>query len=450
MDHRGRTTILNVLQTVFPNGTQAIDPRLIEELLSEGEALPQITSSDVAQTTDQPSEFDSPWRLTPVLPYDVFAFCAYMIQQMGLMGYFEPDPTASPRFGKPATGRPSPLMVVINEAERKRCVEASLQWRKTSSPPQLLHSLWALVFSRRRQQIKMGSVQKWHRDTVGQEGQPAEREAPPWWKALFQMLIIADEACDRIGHVYSTDDASGANQFQRWASIRVKRSRLTETVVSGGAVPNMVRANRHVATFAGAADSSVVCVQPKGRVTQVGCTLRSISRNLAITGPEGTVRCSWQQVQGEPKADAGESLDILLVPLPYHLRALDFAKVRENQGDGARWGNFGVSQTWLDGGSDEICEIVRSLIGTALNDVGSINAVVFPEYALSFDLFRKLMDVVYDATEGTVEFMIAGSSGNCDGDETNCVLTAIWEKSMTAATGSDRPRARLVSQRKHH
>ena len=108
------------------------------------------------------------------------------------------------------------------------------------------------------------------------------------------------------------------------------------------------------------------------------------------------------------------------------------------------------SQDWLKE-KNNILDMVRDLIREAQKDVATINAVVFPEYALTFDLFTQLMNVVYVETKGTIEFMIAGASDNCDDEKCNCVLTAIWEDKLAdVVEKNNQNRVRIVSQKKHH
>jgi len=423
---RRGTTVGQILQTVFPFGTQALDSSTL------GELAPDTPQGE--------------WQAIPFLPYDVFAFSAYIIEISGLMGFFEPNASTLPTFGANDS-----LKVVLTKSTRQQCLRASESWRKDGKPNDYTISLWQTVHEAYDYPIRIKEYQRLHRNNM--EGNPERPPAmaPAWWSAVFELLIIADEACDGIGHFYSGVSNTSATVFEEMASVRIRKSRATEEIVQTGTY-DMVRARYQVATLAAAADRSVVCVQPKGRVAEVGCTLRNLSRNLSITGPVGSVRCSWQQLAGEPRGKSGESLDILLVPIPFELNALSF-KAAPESGKADRWGNFTVNQSWIatEEQQDELRERVKALIQEAKKDVATINAVVFPEYALTYELFTKLMDDVFDATDGEIEFMIAGSSSNCEGDECNCVLTALWEDKLAEMPGEEHSkRIRLVSQKKHH
>lgn len=425
-----------ILQTVFPAGTQALDGQSLGELAEEGAT--------------------GAWETIPVFPYDVFAFCAHLIQVTGLMGYFEPNPEAEALFGMTSpkdgtTPRVEPLKVVLSKEQREQCKAASIEWRDNGSPGHYPISLWKVIHNASDYVIRIKDYQRVHYEAMKGDPTGPKRPAPVWWNAVFELLIIADEACDGIGHFYSGKDADNPTAFEELASIRIRKSRATEEVVKRGDY-DMVRARYQVSTLASAADRAVVCVQPKGRVAEVGCTLRNLSRNLSITGPVGAVRCSWQQLAGAPRGKTGESLDILLVPLPHELSALSFRPDTGSE-DASRWGNFTVSQDWANNpdACERVRQMVKDLIKEAKKDVSTINAVIFPEYALTFDLFSKLMSDVYEATNGSIEFMISGSSDNCEDEHCNCVLTALWEDKLADMAGEDHEnRIRLVSQKKHH
>jgi len=377
----------------------------------------------------------------------VFAFAAYLIEITGLIGYFEPNPKASNKFGPDEL-----LKVVLNRRKRKKCAVSSKYWRQNGKPDRYTMGLWKVIHVSASQPIKLNEYLQHHADSMIKDPTPVP--APGWWDAVFQLLIISDEACAGIGHFYSGKSDADATDFEEIASVRIRKSRASEASNKRTKIGNydMVSAKRQIATLAAAADRTVVCVQPKGRVSEVGCTLRNLSRNLSITGPTGSVRCSWQQLAGEPRGKTGESLDILLIPLPYDLNAISF-KGSSNAKKADRWANFSIEQSWIDTPEkrENLREMVKSLIREALQDVASINAVIFPEYALDYELFTILMDDVYTETHGAIEFMIAGSSSNCEKEDCNCVLTALWEDKMADMPGEAHgSRIRLISQKKHH
>ncbi|MEM7462141.1 MAG: hypothetical protein AAF362_05620 [Pseudomonadota bacterium] len=476
------TSVGHVLQTVFPKGTTHINAEVARMLNAQE---PQETQE--SPEPQEPQNTDA-WETLPVFPFDVFAFCAYFIQITGLMGFFEPDP--DPDRLKSEEKIPE-LRVVLTEDDRKQCKISSKYWYENGKADDDTRNLWRLISDSRNLTIRIRDYQRAYKDPNN-----TLQSTPKWWTAIFKLLIIADEACAGVGHHYSGDGKAGQKNLgddeagqkgsggdevgQRnsaddevggkksdgeskytyldMMTVRTREGRngeAREEKLTGQAL--MVKAQKQFSTLAAAADRGVVCVQPKCRVSEVGCTLRNLSRNLAITGPVGAVRCSWQQLAGKPHAQESDSLNVLLIPMPYSLDSKSFEPLKK-PAEGSKWGNFQVRQDWLNRiHKQRLYSFIEGLIANALQDVSQINAVVFPEFALEYALFEELMGIVYEATDGTIEFMISGSSINCDDEESNCVLTAIWESQMIDEDkGTSRKvdpeyrRVRVISQRKHH
>ena len=214
-------TIGQILQTVFPAGTQALnDQSLIE----------------IAKTNATGA-----WQTIPVFPYDVFAFCAHLIQITGLMGYFEPNPRASDQFGVSKAGVVEPLKVVLSKDKREKCKDSSKAWRKGGKPDSYAISLWKVVHDASDSFIRIKEYQKVHADAMMSDPKDPMRPAPAWWQAVFELLIIADEACDGIGHYFTGLKETGKTVFEELASIRIRKSRATEDPITSGSY-RMVRA----------------------------------------------------------------------------------------------------------------------------------------------------------------------------------------------------------------
>lgn len=97
----------------------------------------------------------------------------------------------------------------------------------------------------------------------------------------------------------------------------------------------------------------MVCVRPKSRTPTVGCTLRSLSHNLALLPPRGQVRVRWvEPIVREVEATGDNSLSLLLMPLPLPFRVADevFRPVGEHSEGG--WGWFDADQIWLPQDND--------------------------------------------------------------------------------------------------
>ncbi len=436
------TTVEDILKLVFPLGTRIVTSATA---LSKGER----TQKEI-----------------PALAADIFAFCGYLIQLNGLMGYFEPNPRHTEKFKSDEM-----LKVVLTVADRKKCQTASEKWRSDTSeypePPEYAKDLWASIYDSRKECIRIRLHQKKH------VNQGATESAPEWWNALFRLLIIADEACDGIGHFYQQPgDKSGVSDGQNGVpDLALYRSRLhhIRKHENEGAAGGWVIAEKSVSTLCLLADRHVVCVQPKGRVAQVGCSIRNLSRNLALTGPVGSVRCNWQQLSGNPITPIlRDALNILLVPSPHRLRAKAF-KPKDVGG----WGLFDIDQHWINPGFrrisadeeiptgeiwDEYMCHIHTLIDAAKDDCRVIDAIVFPELSLTYGIFHKLFRslTAHSGRLPELKFMIAGTKGNCESPKGNHVMTAINEKklveslhSLTSDDESDE-KIRVFSQRKHH
>ena len=196
-------------------------------------------------------------------------------------------------------------------------------------------------------------------------------------------------------------------------------------------------------------DTDVACVLPKSRVAQVGCTLRSLSANLALLPPRASVRCQWAEPVAQLRDDDRSTLDILLIPAPFEINGVDFEERPSRSGSTGKrpWGNFSLHQSWLREAS-QLEETTRKLIEAAQKQTRSLNAIMFPEYALDWDSFDRICKAAWKA-EPALEFIIAGSSRNCEGHEGNHVLTALRHDSSTSSATS-RPWISAVSRRKHH
>lgn len=392
-------TIGELLEVVFPMGTNPQDKNASAE--------------------------EDPWAAAPIYAADLFAFCAYLINHIGGMGYF--DPAAKKTVNPTGKGE---LEIALTEAQRNACCTAATEWKESGSTPDLVHEMWGRIND------------SWNEVASVHLYRTAAPKYPLWWEAAFSLLIVADEACEGVGHYVF--DAEGSleerstrclpDTFQnrtidaKYAMYRLGNSERWEH--KQGQAP---RARKNYVSMGVMANAAVISVQPKGRVTSVGSSLRNMSRNLAAVGPVGAVRCNWQQSASPCQTKDGEVLNILLIPSPYEIKGRNFRSKGNDR--------FEIDQTWLTN-EDQFCSDIRSLVSKAILE-GPIHGIIFPEYSLNYKIFDNLRDKLFDSTESTLKFMIAGSSSNCEGDKGNFVLTAIWEGDRL------KDRVRFFSQRKH-
>lgn len=432
-------TLGDVVRMIFPRGTR---PPL----------------GIVPVKTEQAAPW-AEWELAPLTAADNFAFAAYTINLVGLMGYFDPHPEA-----KAANANNTP-MIVLSEDDRKACDEASALWLQTGLEqnktflPAALHQAWKEIMDHRTTAIRLA--------TVYDEAQPVPirkpHPAPTWWTALFKIVRIADEASEGLGyeivpHDVPVEDLKLPFDAHLW-EFRINEKPPGQTS-KGDPVPR-----RELASIAYAANRQIVSVQPKGRVAQVGCSVRNLSRNLALVGPSGNVRCFWHPLpdRADPN-QRGKPLNVLIVPLPLQLFAKDFQPVNQ-QVDRAEhprsWANFRIVQNWLpanDVETERFIAGVLDLILRAKEDSGIVDALVFPEFAMTFTLFERLMKAVtkHRALNSEIKFVISGSSNNCSKEAANVVLCAVNDQALCERreqdAGSNGPLSSytMSSQGKHH
>ena len=93
------------------------------------------------------------------------------------------------------------------------------------------------------------------------------------------------------------------------------------------------------------------------------------------------------------------TMNILLLPLPYSLRATTFrdASIEDVKGLEedivAQFGYFDVDQHWLTekpGRPAEMVAFVIALIETAQQQAGQVHGLIFPELALDYPTFYLL------------------------------------------------------------
>lgn len=432
-----KRTLGQVIKTVFPEGTES--PFNVRD-----------TQISTGGQTDKPQP-DEPfrWQMPPTLPFDMFAVCSHIVEISGLMGFFEPNDEYPTEF------IPSEqLRISISNSDKAACDQAARDWLDTSRGfPPLVSKLWRELLDYWSHPVIANEYQGFHKR--GNKTAPS----PRWWSAVFRLLRIADEACSNIGHVLFGQSTLAPFTHQ-FAESRFRTVRAGDSPLAQGS-SKFMKMGKGVFTYASIADTTVVTVQPKVRVARLGVTLRNISRNLAITGSSGQVSCGWQQLSGPPKAEEDAGLDIVIIPMPYEIPARLFkpkSKVTHGApttGESHNWGSFEIQQEWLPSTEEEKANFlsdIEKLIKQAKNDVTTINGVIFPEFSLNYDIFLLVAEHIAKV-EPEVEFLIAGTSSNCDNENCNSVMTAIWERSVVdhgSQSNSSETANRITSQKKHH
>ncbi|MGL4092055.1 hypothetical protein [Agrobacterium cavarae] len=311
-------------------------------------------------------------------------------------------------------------------------------WSTEQSTPDIVLSLWKTLVKARKQPLRaslnarQGSV------------------SPAWWEAAVKLILIADEACVGLGARASAEhpDRWMIDNFEIFAAAPFSGKELPGTAA--------YRAERQRASFGVFSDPDVGCVQPKSRISSLGCNLRNLTRHAAYIPHVGSVRCHWQQPIVQTLGEQADDLDILIVPLPFEMRdewITQDANCTPEPTKRPRWGNFEITQGWLED-EDALIELILVEFRKAMSALkereasGALNGVVFPEYALTEPLFNKICGLMKKEEPG-LEFAISGSSSNCEGETGNFVLTAMWPVNTASSEPAD-DRFLLTSRRKHH
>ena len=340
---------------------------------------------------DAPRRSD-PFLTTPILPADIFAFAAFVLDGSGAYHHIAPETGAS------GPGR----QIVIDYKFRTRAVRTGKTWRETHvapgrlpTPPLRVRKLWK-------------DLGEFRSEAVFSSLAPDD-PCPAWWTIVIELMMIADEACQELG--FDPDNIFFAP---------IAEAFLAEDVVSGREFRRVQSAPTTLST----ADPNVLCVMAKSRTPSVGCTLRSLSHHLALLPGQGAARARWVTSPFPLPETKADTLGLLLVPLPYKIDHSAFVAKGDHKG---RWGWFDVDQQWLPAGTNyegrkDFIDFILSLVRAARRKGSRVDGVVLPELALDYPLFRRLARAL--ANDAGVDFLIAGLSDTRDKRKGNFVAIA--------------------------
>lgn len=217
---------------------------------------------------------------------------------------------------------------------------------------------------------------------------------PPWWSAAVRLLIVADDACAGLG----------------FHSAEQTMIQIAHDIVVGGSgsvTPVETLCSKLV-------NGDMVTVLPKTKTSQVGCTMRALTHNLAALPPRGQVSARWLLARDKPVAafsgdGPAEFLNLLLVPFPYRIPSRCF----EANGEG---NTFTTKQHWLhrdseaQWGAESLAKFVNALCRVCKSGGVPIHGVVFPEYSLDWRTYDTISTGLLGAFPDDIEFVIAGVS----------------------------------------
>ncbi len=359
------STLRSVMQSVFPAGY--IDHAVY---LAQLKAMKRGEKPLLAKVTD----FSTP----PASAVDLFALTGHLLLKSG----------AYHHVGPLVDGTDPSAMMVVTRSVRTKVVQIGEAWRGDADkilppPPEELIVLWRRL------------IDNLDKTLFTSPGKTVE--AKDWWRSAIELFCIADEAARDIGF-YASDKSAQAEYIE--APIRLRQA--SGSIGARGPIT------------LSSADPDQLCVLPKSRTPKVGCTIRSLSHNLALLPPRGLASAHWSLT---PKRQAPEKdgdpapFNLLVIPIPFDIRADAFSGVPSQDGT---WGWFDVKPHWCPStpaegriaGFDAFFHFVSAILDEAAADTGEIHALIFPEVALSYGVFRELCMRLKDRTG--FELLISG------------------------------------------
>ncbi len=379
----------------------------------------------------------------PLLPFDVFAIASHLLELSGAYHHIVPkldgpDGSGTVSFLSLDHRKGAKRRLEISPRSINTCRAIAAIWReditgsKTEEIETNLHNRivklrgltrrWTLLFG------KFGNAPIFAKTD--------EQESPPkWWALAHQLLMIADEAAVGVG--FESLDEVKMLWFERHAqSLIFDKLSFDDVEIDD----DYFEASQYYRTSLSVADHNIVCVQPKGRTTPVGCTMRSLSHHLALLPPQGVARADWYPPQPDAILTDEEELNMLLIPLPFWIPDGAFKGVSTKSTPTHNWGFFHVEQTWLARGCDPIghTALLASLTNFILDltlkakkshHARDIDAIVLPELALDFKTYNSLVPVLKQNLT-KLEFFIAGLSDDVGGRKGNFVAVTTFKKTL--------------------
>ncbi len=411
----------------------------------------------------------------PLLPFDVFAVAAYLLEVSG--AYHHISPVVSADF--PSEDGKVLRRLRISEGRIRRARKLAEIWRApvldldesgdlehmSVAERRAAQDKWYEAYAKRH--AKLRRLERLWRvlfEEFGNEPIFVELRAtdkpPRWWAYAHFLFMIADEASVHVGFTQigaSASDPRAAPWFEELALLNI----YEDYMLRGGDDGEPPR----ITSLSGA-HPDVACVMPKVRTSAVGCTLRSLSHHLALLPPRGVARGHWASRPRATPTDDRE-LNLLLVPFPFSISDRAFAPGSLGIGLRRNWGFFDVEQTWLYPGddprlkenqSDSLSSFVTelALLAEKKHGASEIDGVIFPELALSYDTYIDLRDRLRNRFPG-LEIFISGISTDASGASArkgNFVAVTIFDQSPTGLSPFDDDEAtdEMVTtiREKHH
>nr|WP_299505316.1 hypothetical protein [uncultured Rhizobium sp.] len=338
---------------------------------------------------------DGTLQSMPILPTDVFAGVGILIEYSGIYHRIKPASLSESNAedaSKVEQYIDLPLSAKRIELSAEEIISGGVNcwvrlgkaWRQNSDINNILDKLWRVITKDLDQSVVV----------ITQAD-----DSRLWLKAALALFAISDEACEGLGYVNGS-----------WFELAFRRAEGGERAeIIDDKFPLHLRTSAKDGSMCVLADENVVCVMPKSRTPMVGCTLRTMSHNLALLPPPHKASAFWYRPPTQLEKNT-KPLNLLLVPFPYEINATDFRTIEMEPSYAPqfdRWGEFDLAQSWL--GKIELVNFIDDLIAASEKKGTIVEGIVFPEYALNWDNYEKLVDSIRSKHKH-IKFLVSGSS----------------------------------------
>lgn len=449
-------SIRKLIELVFPRGTNP------DHLLDEKDVKTAISSS---------KQHKNYWGDFPPWPPDMFAMVALLVKRTGAYTFVKPGLPRQPNLNMkprvPAKNTTDPFgifgengtkrfdltvlghawrhgLIFVDglddnaklEAELTRCLKAIKEDALIGQYVQdALIDLCKPESKETRQNMRLRLQRLWHymyqnlkdiavvEPASSWEILAADRERLILFRIILKLFIIADEACAGLGHYYDSNKEvpwliSMQADFNEAGGQELEDSDLTGTDDNSADKLDTQFAAGMELLFTLAASDSIAPVIPKARTTSLGCSLRSLSRNMALAPFSSEVQATWNNYS---YSERDERFNVLIIPfpneIPHNVFFPSFTEDELQETDHSRkWRWFSVKQSWLPERSnttkrDKLVADFIEIIRAAIRETDQVHAVIFPELALDFDLMQRLSTKMAEIDDlYSIEILISGTS----------------------------------------
>lgn len=159
-------------------------------------------------------------------------------------------------------------------------------------------------------------------------------ECYPWIEAAINLLIISDVACAGVG--FHKPAAAADSLDNSWInivhnSLNIGFIELDDVIIQNEfdwflkekrkAKSRLKKKPRNTSCIL--INPEILCVQPKTRTPNVGCTLRSLTHHLALLPSCGQIEVNWNN-NFLHSDNTRKPFNILFIPFPFSINGKDF------------------------------------------------------------------------------------------------------------------------------